>query len=473
MDDAKNRDPWRWGFGAAIVLALMVGFVSIVEVQRARRQVTVLALTADRSTFLVGEIGRCVSRLRILALDRLLLQAPDSDAEDRELAAVTTALERAVRELEPLLQPRERVAWRSFLRVLVRFRGDIDGALGAIRGDRPRWAQAVLAHRVPRRSVRLEERLEDLRILNEQESRVLIAAVDGRLARTRAVEALLGTTLAVALAVIWWAVQRTIRRQRGQLDRYVARIVASNNDLDAFAGRLAHDVRNAIAPLGLAVTILRKAPERPETALHVAGRLERALQSAQTLLDGLLAFSRASGVERGRAAVRRAVADVLEELAPLVERVDAHVSVQVDDVEVACAPGLLHIVVANLLGNALKFLAGRTVRRVEVTGRACDGWCALAVEDSGPGIPPDVLPRVFEPFYRAPGATVPGTGIGLATVRRITDAHGGSITVESDPGRGTRFLVRLPLADAAARTPCSPGDQVVESCAPTRPMRIA
>jgi signal transduction histidine kinase len=430
----------------------------------------VLALTADRSTFLVGEVGRCVDRLRILALDRLLL-APDPGAEDLELATVTTALERSVRELEPLLQPRERVAWRSFLRVLGRFRGDIDRALGAIRGDRPRWAGAVLTHRVPRRSLRLQERLDDLRILNEQESRVLIAAVDGRLARTRAVEALLGAMLAVALAVIWWVVQRTIRRQRAQLDRHVARIVASNKDLEAFAGRIAHDVRNAIAPLGLVVTILRKAPEKPETVLHVAGRLERAVQSARTLLDGLLAFSRASDVEPGRAPVRRAVAEVLEELGTLAERVDAHVSVRVDDIEIACAPGLLHIVVANLVGNALKFLAGRTVRRVEISARACDGWCELVVEDSGPGIPRDVVPRVFEPFYRAPAATVPGTGIGLATVRRIADALRGSITVESDRDRGARFLVRLPLADAG--TSLSGGDQEVGSCAPTNPMRIA
>jgi signal transduction histidine kinase len=458
MVGAKHRDPWRWGFGLAIGLALTVGIVSIVEVQRARQEATALALTADRSTFLVGDLGRWVGRLRTVALDQLLRPRRDMEAEAQEIAAIDVALDRTVRELEPLLQPRERAAWRSFLRVLGRFRGEIGRAFDAIRGDRPLWARAVLVHRVPRRAALVDERLEELGVLNVQESRTLIAALDRRLARTRAIEAFLGGTLAVALLGISWAVGRIIRRQREDLDRYVARIVASNEDLDAFAGRIAHDVRNAVAPLGLASMALRRSALRPENVLRVADQLDRAVQSTQTLLDGLLAFSRAEGSgEPVRVRVRGAVEEALDELQPVAERIGARIDVQVEEAEVDCAAGLLHIVLVNLLGNALKFLAGQSERRVRVAARTIDGWCEIMVEDSGPGIPRDALGRIFEPFYRVTGAGVPGAGIGLATVRRVALARGGSVAVESDPGRGAVFRVRLPLADARSSALEEPG----------------
>lgn len=448
-DDA--RDPWRWGFGLAIVLAVLVGGLSIMEVQRARREVTRLARTADRSTYLVGEIGRQVSRMRALALDRLVRpEAWDAAVEDRELGGIVVALDATLAELEPLVQPRERTAWRSFLRVLGRFRAEIERAMDAIGDDRSAWAGAVLVHRVPRRAARLQERLDEFRLLNAQESRLLIMAVDRRLSRTGVVEAALGGALVVALFAIWWAVQGTIARQRRQLERYVARIEASNRDLDAFAGRIAHDVRNAVAPLSLAAAALRQAPGRAEVALRIAGQVERAVQRTRALLEGLLAFSRPGWAAEvpARASVPQTVEAVVEELAPLAQRVGADVDVRSDDVAVGCGPGLLHIVVVNLVGNALKFLAGRPERRVRIAARADGSWCELTVEDTGPGIPREAVPRIFEPFYRVPGTVEPGTGIGLATVQRIVAAHGGSIDVDSELGRGTTFRVRLPLHEA-------------------------
>jgi signal transduction histidine kinase len=140
---------------------------------------------------------------------------------------------------------------------------------------------------------------------------------------------------------------------------------------------------------------------------------------------------------------------------PLAERVGASVDIRVEDVAVRCGSGLLHIVVVNLVGNALKFLAGRPLRRVAVRARAVDGWCELVVADSGPGISADVLPRVFEPFYRAPGATEPGLGIGLATVKRVVTAYGGAIAVESVSGHGTTFRLRLPLHERPTAVPAS------------------
>jgi signal transduction histidine kinase len=83
---------------------------------------------------------------------------------------------------------------------------------------------------------------------------------------------------------------------------------------------------------------------------------------------------------------------------------------------------------------------------------------ALAVEDHGCGIPAEELARVFEPFYRAESARrlgQAGVGLGLAVVRRIAETHGGTITAESEPGRGSRFVVRLPRAPAPDRAPAA------------------
>ena len=98
-----------------------------------------------------------------------------------------------------------------------------------------------------------------------------------------------------------------------------------------------------------------------------------------------------------------------------------------------------------MIGNALKFLDGEPERRVVVRATAANGTCDLIVADTGPGIPAAALPRIFEPFYRVPGTQTAGTGIGLATVHRIVEARGGSVTVESGMRHGSVFRVRLPL----------------------------
>ncbi|HEX8538060.1 MAG TPA: sensor histidine kinase [Cystobacter sp.] len=140
-----------------------------------------------------------------------------------------------------------------------------------------------------------------------------------------------------------------------------------------------------------------------------------------------------------------------EDLSGARTQVNAVLELQgVEDVRVALPRGLLYVVLANLLTNAFKFMAERLERRVEVTAREEGAGCVLTVRDTGPGISAAALPRIFEPFYRAPGAKASGHGIGLATVRRILKAHGGDISVQSVVGQGTTFTVWMPHAATAA-----------------------
>jgi signal transduction histidine kinase len=117
----------------------------------------------------------------------------------------------------------------------------------------------------------------------------------------------------------------------------------------------------------------------------------------------------------------------------------------------------LNEVIGNLLSNAFKFTPEEGT--IRLAARAVDGAderVAIEVADSGPGIPPEALPRVFDKFYQVegqPSPRQPGSGLGLAIARQIVEAHGGTLEAESEVGRGTTFRVLLPLEPPAMNGP--------------------
>jgi two-component system phosphate regulon sensor histidine kinase PhoR len=106
-------------------------------------------------------------------------------------------------------------------------------------------------------------------------------------------------------------------------------------------------------------------------------------------------------------------------------------------------PALLDRVVDNLVGNAIKY--AHPGDQIEVDVRLVEDRAILAVRDHGPGIPKESLGRIFERFYRIPGAGDAGAGLGLALVKEVVDWHGGCIAIESEPGVGSTFSVSLPV----------------------------
>jgi signal transduction histidine kinase len=128
---------------------------------------------------------------------------------------------------------------------------------------------------------------------------------------------------------------------------------------------------------------------------------------------------------------------------------DKHVELVVTDADtlppVAADAGRLGDALNNLLDNALAYTepGGRVTLSAAADG---DERVRLTVADTGVGIPPDALPHVFDRFFRVPGQSRPeGTGLGLAIVREIAQAHGGDVTCESAPGRGTAFHLTVPV----------------------------
>jgi signal transduction histidine kinase len=118
-----------------------------------------------------------------------------------------------------------------------------------------------------------------------------------------------------------------------------------------------------------------------------------------------------------------------------------------EGVVVKVPAALLHTIVQNLVSNALKYSAGRDGARVTVRVSSEASCGVLEVEDNGPGISREAQSKLFQPFFRAKETQgLAGHGLGLATVKRVVEAHGGAITLDSEPGKGTKVVVRVPRA---------------------------
>ncbi len=251
---------------------------------------------------------------------------------------------------------------------------------------------------------------------------------------------------------------RAVSAQAAELDAAYRKLQAVESAKSQYMRKVSHELRG---PLGTIQTALKVVLQRSAATVEPESRdlLERAERRAGELAEvtsDLLALSRA---REGRLAVERSEVDlaavVREQLVEAVadaERAGVTVTGEASAVPAVVRgdPRDLGQLCRNLLSNAIRYTApgGRVTVRLDRE----DDRIRLQVEDTGIGIPEAELPRVFEEFYRAANARdrVPtGTGLGLAIVRSVAEQHGGTVEVASEAGRGTRFTVELPAADAA------------------------
>lgn len=167
------------------------------------------------------------------------------------------------------------------------------------------------------------------------------------------------------------------------------------------------------------------------------------------LAEQMLALSRASARAPAAEAVslRQALEDALEDVLPALKERGIRVSVACDPPEseplVQGERDKLATLARNLLDNAARYSPQGATVRVEIASH--NGATRLSVSDQGPGIPRELRERVFESYYRIPGAAGNGSGLGLAIVREIAEQHGATVEIgEGDGGRGTRVVLRFP-----------------------------
>jgi len=465
-----SRDPTRI-LSAGILATLMVllagtGY-SFVALQHAITRERTVVATSERVTALISKIAEDLSRERATVLEAMTEEPVAYPAAVQSVDEMVHQLDQSITELAVLIPASEQPAWNKLGMRVRTFENDVALAFALARRGDPGGAEEIL-DRVAAHASALFGDLAVLIRVHGEYSHQLVSDTEKKL-RVALTVALL-TSLLTSLAVlgIWLVAVRQLRRQQHALALYTRRIEGANRELDAFAGRVAHDLKNILSPIPLANDLIRAHPGEAVLVERSAQRVNRSINNAVDVLDGLLSFTRAGEAPANGEPV--SVADealaVVDELQPLVAQLGAEIRLDIDaSTDVVCGHSLLHVVLLNVIGNAVKFLADRPVRKVWVRARCEGAHTVIEIEDTGPGIAAGDLQRIFEPFYRAQDATAKGHGIGLATVQRIVHRCGGHIDVASTLGKGSVFSIFLP------RLP--PGASGRAGAFQTRPVQLA
>ncbi len=250
---------------------------------------------------------------------------------------------------------------------------------------------------------------------------------------------------------------------------------------DEFLAMLGHELRNPLAPIRNAMAIFRLKGAGDPQVQELTEMVERQVQQLSRLVDDLLDVSRVGhgkiNLQMKPVDLRDVVAQAIDVSRPLIDarKHVLKVSLPRQAVEVDGDPGRLAQVVSNLLNNSAKY--SDDGGRIELTVEAIGDQAVLRVRDTGIGIEPAMLPRIFDLFTQVKGSMSryeKGLGIGLALVRNMIELHGGCVQAASAGlGHGTEFVVRLPLLmKMPAECPVAQGKPSSALRAPTRRILI-
>jgi len=253
-----------------------------------------------------------------------------------------------------------------------------------------------------------------------------------------------------------------LARLTDTLNAMLARLERSFASLRRFTADASHELKT---PLTVLRSGIERALRHPRTAPEVMGVLDETLgelNSMTEIVESLLVLARA---DEGRAPLHRESLDLRELLAEVAEtggllgeqaEVTVRVSMPPGPVELAADRMRLRQLLLNLLTNAIKYTPAGG--RVDVRTEIVRDEVSIEVRDTGVGIAPGDLPHIFDRFWRADAARSragmrSGVGLGLAICKWVAEAHGGSIDVKSRPGRGTTFVVTIPLGEVPEESP--------------------
>lgn len=230
-----------------------------------------------------------------------------------------------------------------------------------------------------------------------------------------------------------------------------AELKRSNMELEQFAYAASHDLREPLRMVSSFVTLLEKkyAGKLNDEAREFIGFARDGAQRMDRMINHLLDYSR---IGRSKEPFRPVdlngvMKEVLVDLGPLIEQLQADVLVSDGLPVVRGDRDELARLFQNLIANALKYRFPDRPAKVRIGSRGGDDVCTLFVEDNGIGIPPEHRDRIFAIFQRLHSQSqYEGTGIGLALCKKIVERHGGRIWVEGEPGVGSTFLFTLPLS---------------------------
>ena len=464
MAEPRLSSKWVIVVTLAVVVAAFVGGSGYGEYRAGRTH----ALTAEIASNESPSIQHlAAARAELRDLQRLLnthvlLASTGQAAPGRPLEEVR---ERLRSDLEAYFSlpdlPGERVLWSRIEKELI----DVDVLVGRI-------LEETAARRFPAAQKLL---ITELPTAIDEEADAIIAAIQLNAARVRQVAeeiegerksrllwifGLDGVSVALAIALAVLAL-RTVASKEAVMRR-------RSEELEGFAGRVAHDLLNPIAAVEMALASAERSDGLRRDSAFARGH--RSLHRARRLIDDLLGFAQAGARPQAGAValVAEVVEGVVEELRlPALERgITIDVDVPRRSLAVRCANGVLASLVSNLVRNAIKHMGDRPRREVRVRVQVHGDRARFEVGDTGPGLPPGLVARAFDPYVRGAGTAEPGLGLGLATVRRLVEGHDGRYGVRSELGAGALFWFELPVAPS----PVEPANDIhpLEAVGPAR-----
>jgi DNA-binding response OmpR family regulator len=255
------------------------------------------------------------------------------------------------------------------------------------------------------------------------------------------------------------AAEAKAAREIGQVRAaLVDQLESKNRELEAFTYAVSHDLRSPLRTIrGFTQALLDDFGNMlPRGALEYLNRIQSAAVRMGHLIDSLLELSRSTRAElrRERVDLSEVANSVLAELAESSQRHDVDCRVA-SGIAGDADPALIRVLLTNLLGNAWKYTGKTPQPKVEVGSFDRAGETVYFVQDNGAGFNSAYAKKLFQPFERLHSAAeFPGAGIGLATVRRIVERHGGAIWAESTVGKGARFHFTLGSPTASSSLAC-------------------
>ena len=230
----------------------------------------------------------------------------------------------------------------------------------------------------------------------------------------------------------------------------ITRTEAMRND---FVANVSHELKTPVGAISLLAEAITEAADDPTAVRRFSTRMDKESRRLAALVQDIIELSRlqaSDAIVQGKEVnIDSVVAEAVDRSHLIAEEkgIDITVGGHLDE-PILGDPDLLMTAVRNLIDNAIRYSPENT--KVGVGIRQRDGYAQISVTDQGPGISPEEQERVFERFYRVDSARsrqTGGTGLGLSIVKHVLANHGGEVSLWSQPGQGSSFTLRLPLAD--------------------------
>jgi len=390
-----------------------------------------------------------------LQADDYVARSGDGRVASREAIAATRArIDAAMAEYRalPFFPDEPRVARLAIAELAVLYES-LQKTLDRADTGNTRDAELELQRVLSPQFVRVADAMDEVIAVNSTGGRLAITKVLRSTRRANASAMFFGGASFVLALAGAFAAAIGLRARAHIVDENLRLLATRSSEMEAFAGRVSHDLKGPLSAIALRLMSARRKRDMDPESVAIFDKVAHQVEHMNSIIEALLAFASAGAHPDATACadLRVVMEEVVEDLRTAAAAVSTELRIDAfPSTLVACEPGALRSVLQNLLGNAVKYIVeGRDQpRRISVRVNAMDRAAHVAIEDTGPGMPRGSERIVFEPFRRLPGTKQSGTGLGLATVKKIVEAYNGRVGVESTEGHGSCFWFDLPRASA-------------------------